>query len=260
MPWLLVVALVGAVGYGLGSSNRPAEPIRAVPQPAAQAEEQTMAPQALAPADMGSGAVSDETVRGVVKEHQDVAQYTYLRLATDKGETWAAVYRAPVKDGATVTVLHASSIHAFHSKELNRDFDTIWFGMLPGYETAPSLSAAPAAAAVDAGKLAPMKPAAGVVAIGDLAAKAKDIEGQQVTVAGHVVKENDGILGKNWIHLQDGTGSAADKSNDLLVTTDATAKVGDVVQATGTVRVKQDFGAGYAYDFVLERATITPAH
>jgi hypothetical protein len=93
--------------------------------------------------------------------------------------------------------------------------------------------------------------------IADLAKKASSLEGTQVKVAGHVVKENDGILGKNWIHLQDGTGSATDKSNDVLVTTDGTAKVGDVVEATGTVRTKQDYGSGYAYDFLLEHATVT---
>ncbi len=94
--------------------------------------------------------------------------------------------------------------------------------------------------------------------IAELAKKAASLEGQQVTVAGNVVKENDGIMGRNWIHIQDGTGSAADKTNDLLVTTDATAKVGDAIVATGTVKTKQDFGAGYAYDVLLEQASVRP--
>ena len=208
-------------------------------------------------AGMATGA--QETITGVVREHKDVAQYTYLRLDTDSGETWAAVYRAPVKEGATVTVIHASAIHGFHSRELGRDFETIWFGMLPGYETAPSTPSSTGGSAgtsFDAGKLHGARAGSGATTIGDLAKKAASLEGTQATVIGKVVKVNTGIMGRNWIHLQDGTGSASDKSNDLLVTTDGTAQVGDEIQASGTVRTKQDYGAGYAYEFLLEHATV----
>ena len=44
----------------------------------------------------------------------------------------------PFLVGAKVTVLHATALHTFHSRELNRDFETIWFGTLPGHETAPA--------------------------------------------------------------------------------------------------------------------------
>jgi hypothetical protein len=196
----------------------------------------------------------DETLTGVVKEHFDVPQYTYLRVATDSGDKWAAVYRAPVQDGSTVTVIHAAQLANFHSRELNRDFDRIWFGMLPGHETAPaaSASAAPVAAS---------PPPKGAVSIADLAKGAPGFDGKQVTVAGHVVKETDGILGRNWIHLQDGSGNAKDGSNDVLVTTadsDAPHPIGQEVTATGTVRTNQDFGSGYAYKFMLEKAALAP--
>jgi hypothetical protein len=204
----------------------------------------------------------EATLSGTVKEHVEVAQYTYLRLATDGGEAWAAVYRAPVKDGTAVTVQRAVRLAGFHSRELNRDFDAIWFGVLPGHEAAPAESAsatapAPAASASAAGLPLPK----GAMAIADLAKNAASLEGKQVTVAGHVVKETDQILGRNWIHLQDGTGDPADKSNDVLVTTEAgspTHALGEEVVATGTVRTKQDFGAGYAYAFLLEKAALSP--
>ncbi|MGO8997239.1 MAG: nucleotide-binding protein [Polyangiaceae bacterium] len=268
MPWLLVVALVGAVAYAMGSSNRPPEPIAAAPAPplAPPDDSEGQGEQEGMGQDMGHGGGAEETLTGTIREHKDVSQYTYLRLDTDAGEAWAAVYRAPVKDGAKVTVLHASSIHSFHSKELNRDFDTIWFGMLPGYEAAPPTGAAGAASAASAkgaagGDMGPSRSAgvAGARAIADLAKRAPGLEGSQVTVTGKVVKENDGIMGRNWIHIQDGTGSAADKTNDVLVTSDATAKLGDQVVATGTVKTKQDFGSGYAYEFMLEKASVTPA-
>ena len=56
--------------------------------------------------------------------------------------------------------------------------------------------------------------------------------------------------------LIDGTGAAADGTNDLLVTSDAAAKVGDVITATGTVAVDKDFTAGYAYAVLVEGAIL----
>ena len=83
-----------------------------------------------------------------------------------------------------------------------------------------------------------------------------ELDGSEITVRGRVVKYNGGILGTNWIHLQDGTGSAADGSHDLTVTTLGTAAVGDVVTATGTLVTNQDFGAGYTYAVLLKDAVL----
>jgi hypothetical protein len=84
----------------------------------------------------------------------------------------------------------------------------------------------------------------------------KALAGKTVTVRGKVVKVNGGILDRNWIHLQDGTGKAADGTHDLLITSDGTARVGDIVTATGTIAVDKDFTAGYAYKVMLENAKI----
>jgi len=83
------------------------------------------------------------------------------------------------------------------------------------------------------------------------------LAGTQVTLRGKVVKYNGGILGVNWIHLQDGSGSAADGSNDITVTSESECKVGDVIAVTGTVAINKDLGAGYKYPVIVERATIT---
>jgi hypothetical protein len=84
------------------------------------------------------------------------------------------------------------------------------------------------------------------------------LKDQTVTVRGKIVKFNSAILGKNWIHLQDGTGSPAEGSHDVLVTTQGQARPGDVVTARGTVRVDKDFGSGYAYRVLIEDASVTP--
>jgi hypothetical protein len=75
-----------------------------------------------------------------------------------------------------------------------------------------------------------------------------------VVVRAKVVKYNPQIMGKNWLHLEDGTGKAG--SNDLTVTTNGEAKVGDTVLVTGVVTTNKDFGAGYKYDVILEDANV----
>jgi hypothetical protein len=116
----------------------------------------------------------------------------------------------------------------------------------------PSGGAAPAG---DASPVTtPIEPPAGGTTIARVWADRKALAGKTVTVRGKVVKFNGGILDRNWIHLQDGSGKAADGTNDLLVTSDAVAKVGDIVTVTGTVAVDKDFTAGYAYKVLIEKA------
>jgi autotransporter adhesin len=65
-------------------------------------------------------------------------------------------------------------------------------------------------------------------------------------------------MGKNWVHLRDGTGSITDNTNDVLVTTMNKVKVGDIVTAKGVVRTNQDYGAGYFYKVLIEDASLQP--
>jgi hypothetical protein len=78
-----------------------------------------------------------------------------------------------------------------------------------------------------------------------------------VTIRGKVVKSNAGIMGKNWIHVRDGSGSADKSDNDITVTSDQAANVGEVLVITGVVRVDKDFGAGYSYPVIIEEAVYT---
>ncbi len=78
---------------------------------------------------------------------------------------------------------------------------------------------------------------------------------KSVTIHGQVVKVTAGVLGKNWLHVQDGTGREGSK--DLTVTTVATAKVGDTVLVKGNVATNKDFGFGYKYNVIIENAQVT---
>ena len=80
--------------------------------------------------------------------------------------------------------------------------------------------------------------------------------GKTVSAQGKVVKVNNGIMGRNFVHVQDGTGDAS--NNNLIVTSKDTANVGDSVSVTGVVAVNRDFGGGYSYPLLVEEAKITP--
>ena len=204
-------------------------------------------------------------VKGEVLEVKDVESYTYLRLKTKDGEIWAAVGKAPVKKGAEVTIENAMVMSNFESKSLKRTFQTIVFGNLAGAAaSAPGVSGMDMATAhsgtakvVDAGDIRVEK-AMGVNArtVADVVTKSAELKDKPVVVHAKVVKFNSGIMGKNWLHVRDGTGSAADNTNDLLVTTTAPAKVGDVVTVKGVVHTDRDFGSGYAYKVLLEDAAL----
>jgi hypothetical protein len=80
------------------------------------------------------------------------------------------------------------------------------------------------------------------------------LDGQTVSAQGKVVKVLNGIMKRNFIHVQDGTGDA--ETNDLIVTSKQTASVGDMVTITGVVAVNRDFGSGYKYPLLVENASI----
>lgn len=83
------------------------------------------------------------------------------------------------------------------------------------------------------------------------------LAGKIIKTQGNVVKVNNGIMGRNFVHVQDGSGDAKAGTNDLIVTSKQTVKIGDSVSISGLVVLNRDFGSGYAYPLLIEDATIT---
>ncbi len=211
---------------------------------------------------------------GKVLETIDAGMYTYLRIASGKGEIWAAVPAAPTKVGDTVTVAGAMEMRKFKSKTLDRVFESIWFGTLGSGASAHgggavhgagrSAGAAPAKTGEDRAKAGAMQAAPvakatgpGAVTVAELWAKRRELAGKQVTVRAKVVRYSANIMGSNWLHLQDGTGSAADKTHDVTATSKTPAKVGDVLIVSGVVAIDRNIGAGYNYPVLIEDAALT---
>jgi hypothetical protein len=224
------------------------------------------APPASAPAAMGAAMFT-----GTVVETMNSGGYTYMRLQSGDKDVWVAATEMPVKEGDSLTVSLDMPMENFHSTTLDRDFPMVYF--VSGASRAGDVRSGPAGAAgspapmgshasgggaAQAGPAAvqPTAPPAGGLSIADVWTKRESLSGKEVTVRGTVVKVNNAIMGRNWFHLQDGSGSASDGTNDLTVTTDAVVKVGDVVTVTGTLGTQKDFGAGYAYEAILENGSV----
>jgi len=204
-----------------------------------------------------------DTVKGEVLEVKDVDNFTYLRLKTKDGETWAAVNKTPVNKGAEVTIENVMVMKNFESKSLKKTFQTIVLGSLRGTGASAQPLGDMAAAHSGVGKAddlgdAKVPKATGPNArtVAEIVAKRAELKDKTVVVRGKVVKYNPGIMGKNWIHLRDGSGSASDNTNDVLVTTKNQTKIGDIVLVKGVVHTDMDFGAGYAYKVLIEEATL----
>jgi hypothetical protein len=201
------------------------------------------------------------TLSGTVLEVLPAAPYSYLHLKTAQGETWAAVPAADVKVGAAVTVTTQIKMDQFPSPSLHRTFDAVWFGTLAGADAASPHGAASAPSMLPPPPSAPdpkvpKATAADARTIAELFARRAELSGKPVTVQGRIVKYNEGIMGKTWIHLRDGSGLAQSGDNDLTVTTLGTAKVGDVVTIKGIVHINKDIGMGYAYPVLIEDAKL----
>jgi hypothetical protein len=122
---------------------------------------------------------------------------------------------------------------------------------MPAGETHP---APKAAAEVD---LSGITKAEGGKTVAEVFAEKDALAGQPVTFRGKVVKANPDIMGKNWLHVRDGSGEEG--TNDITITTapGTMPSIGDTVLVTGTVSLNKDFGMGYAYDVLVEDAQVT---
>jgi hypothetical protein len=225
------------------------------------------------------------TETGTVAEVIKVPGYTYLLVDRESGQSWVAIPAADVEIGARVSYTADMTMNNFTSKALNRTFDTIIFssGLLKEAGAAPAKpkgddsfaaavkseqkqEAAPAMPAVSGGStgaVTPLQEVAVAKAQGDNAyrveeiyARAGELNGKKVRVQGKVVKFNASIMGKNWVHLQDGTGNPMQNTHDLVFTTGETVELNSVVTLEGTLAADKDFGAGYKYAAIVEQAIL----
>jgi hypothetical protein len=92
----------------------------------------------------------------------------------------------------------------------------------------------------------------GSVSIAELVSNPQKYEGQTVQVSGVCFKINPKLMGRNWIHLRDGS----QDDFDLVITSDEFVPEGMQVTIKALVVLDKDYGAGYKYDLILEDGTV----
>ena len=260
MKKLLTILVLGLFGLSLLSACSQETPETTPAKPSEQANAPTAEPAPMTAAASG--------ITGTVVETMDAANYTYLKVDTGSETFWAATSQTPLKVGDAVVMPEGTAMQNFHSKELDRTFDTIYFvsAVLVGGESGEATPAALPAGhpAMDGGSskaittdldLSGIEVAEGGVTVADVYAKKDELTGKPVKLRAKVVKYSPQIMQKNWLHIQDGTG--ADGSNDLTVTTNAEAKVGDTVVVSGLLASDVDLGYGYKNDVIIQDADVT---
>lgn len=265
-------AIAGGAIWGVAAKPESGQ-ARAAPAPAvtqalgdAPVEPEDDNPFLMAADPDGPSELADVSLAGRVVEQIDVEKYSYLRLATQGGQSlWTAVPRTASKLEQHVVVAQAEQMTNFASPTLKRSFDNIYFGVL---DEAPDIHAAgsdddkygphpgPGKGAdnVPVGQIARAAGPLGQT-VAELVHSAHDNAGKRARVRGVVVKSTPGVMGRTFLHLRDGSGDVADGSNDLTVTTLLAPEVRSEIELEGTIEVGADFGEGYRYDVLLADAT-----
>lgn len=225
-----------------------------------------VAPAVSAPHDavhggMGAGAPGASTT-GKVVETMSSGGYTYVLVDDGSRKIWAAAPEFQVAVGDQVVVPAGVPMQNFESKTLGRSFDLVYFasGIQVSGKDSAAQPAAPEHGASMSRSSAPeievsnLEKAEGGYTVAELFAERAALTGQEVAVRGKVAKFTSGVMGKNWVHLQDGTGETG--TNDVTVTTTGSASVGSTVLVRGKLATNRDFGFGYHYDVIIEDASV----
>jgi len=217
---------------------------------------------------MGQGQAAANGKSFEVVEVIQGSSYTYIRVKENTGEKWMAVSKQDVQNGGVYYYDEGLQMSNFHSKEIDRTFDEIYFvntisttpiekgavagmGAMGGTEAAPSHMGK---VENEQNSAITLEKKAEELTVAQIFAKRADFSGKEVEIRGVVVKVNEQVMNKNWIHIQDGTN---DNGNfDLTVTSTELPAVNDEITVKGKIILNKDFGYGYSYEVIMEDAVI----
>ena len=195
-----------------------------------------------------------------VLEAMDASTYTILHVQENDKDYWMAAPQFKTQKGETLYYMTAMEMKNFEVKSLKRTFESISFvekianspeGPVPPGSAQASPHAGVQSVQKENVSIEPLKGGTSVEQVYTLKEK---LAGKTIKVKGKVTKYNANIMGKNWIHIQDGTGT--NETADLLITSTEEVSVGQVIVVEGTVAINKDFGAGYSYKVLLENGKI----
>jgi hypothetical protein len=195
-----------------------------------------------------------------VEEVLQTSSYTYLLAEENGARQWLATLKLDLSVGDIFYYKGGLDMVNFNSKELDKTFDSVLFleglytseAMLLGEKNMTGSPEITNSATSIISSI--IESAVGGISIAELMANKSSYGDKKVKLRGKVVKYNAGIMNKNWIHLQDGTSDG--EENDIVITTDVSARVGDIITIEGIITLDKDFGAGYFYNIIMEEGVI----
>ncbi|WP_445955053.1 GW dipeptide domain-containing protein [Yeosuana sp.] len=195
-----------------------------------------------------------------VKEVLQTDTYTYLFVNENDEDYWMATGKMEPKVNSDLYYKNAFEMIDFKSKELNRTFDKVL--LVDNISDKPILATSSLVndsihKGINNQVLKDdihVERAPGGITIAELYKNGNDYANKKIVVRGQVVKINNSIMDRNWVHLKDGTNNEG--KSDLTFTTKDDVKMGDIVTFEGTVSLNKDYGAGYVYPLIVENATI----
>ncbi len=205
-----------------------------------------------------------DSVSGLVVETMDAGGYTYVRIQSPAGELWAAGPQTKVAVGDRLVMPTGMTMKNFTSDSLGRTFEEILF--VQAYQVVgrmePKDSEGGKPMTVDEMRdkaihvsFEGLVKAEGGMTVAEVLEGGGELVGKQVKIRGKVVKINRQIMERNWLHIQDGTGTEPD--NDLTVTCLDDANAGDTVLIVGTVARNSATFHGGPEKVVVENAKVT---
>ena len=199
------------------------------------------------------------TIDGKISNIINVPGYTYVEVETGNDKVWAAVPSTSVNIGKEVSFSTGTPMQNFYSKTLQREFDVIYFVdrlISNSGTTSIDNEAAAAHGSMDVQEAAvPVEgigKADGGYTVAEIFARGDELNGKPMRVRGQVVKFTAGVMNTNWLRIRDGS-----TNQDLIVPTDSTAAVNDVVLVEGKLVINMDLGQGYVLPAVLQDAEVT---
>lgn len=211
--------------------------------------------------DLAERASSSDVHTVIVEDILPTSKYIYLYVK-EKGQSfWIATTKQEVEVGETYYYKGGLLKTNFLSQEHNRTFDKVYLvsRIVPinhGTQTQEE------AVAIEThgkdqntyGGTSRQVDREGSVRIAEIVSDPAKYEGQTIQISAECVKVNPNIMGRNWMHLKDGS----QDDYDLVITSDRAVPEGHVVTFEATVALNKDFGAGYHYDIILENGVLLP--
>ncbi len=211
---------------------------------------------------------------GTVTESIHTEKYTYICIQSGNELYWLASNALQVEAGDELSYEGGLLMRDFYSPTLDRTFPAILFvnrawvssesatpierarGLPSGHPLIPNDFLLPTRPGVpDTPELGSLPRLQDGQTLSELFSNSKKFAGTRVRVIGKVMKINHTIMGKNWIHLEDGTGDQG--AYDLTVTSSESVAVGSVVVAEGIFSTNKSFNTGYYIPLLLEDAVFS---